>query len=363
MISEVVVVGAGPIGLAAAISLAKQGLVVRVFEARQPPLDKPCGEGLMPAGVGRLLALGVDLPGVELQGIRYRAPGLLAQAHFPAARGRGVRRLALHQAMVDRAAALSIAIEWGERVDEVNPTGSVTTASGRTIKADLVVVADGARSKLRAQLGLAGRGRSRERFGVRAHYACAPWTNLVEVHFHPEAEAYVTPVADHEVGVALLTSQRPPRFKELLRCFPELGDRLSGSTQTSQPTGTGPLEQRARGRRQGRVVLVGDAAGYLDAITGEGLTLGLEEVALLTDVVLGGDLEGYDPRIAKLISQADRLARLWLLTDQRPRLRARALRCLSRDPGLLASLLTAHVGGGNPKITDVLRLGFGLACA
>src|SRR5512135_476662 len=92
---DLVVVGGGPIGLATAIEAALAGMVVTVIEPRPSPVDKACGEGLMPAARQGLLRLGVEPEGMDFHGIRYLAPGASAVARFRRGPGLGVRRTTL----------------------------------------------------------------------------------------------------------------------------------------------------------------------------------------------------------------------------------------------------------------------------
>ena len=93
------------------------------------------------------------------------------------------------------------------------------------------------------------------------------------MHWAPDCEAYVTPVGPRQVGVAFLATGAPLRFDDALARFPALAARLGPPAST--PRGAGPFEQPTRRRTAGRSLLVGDAAGYLDPLTGEGLRLGL----------------------------------------------------------------------------------------
>lgn len=109
----------------------------------------------------------------------------------------------------------------------------------------------------------------------------------------------MTPVAEDLVGVALLC--RPPaRWDGTWQDFPELARRLSGSEQVSALRGAGPLRQRVRSAVRGRVLLVGDAAGYVDALTGEGLTLGTAQAFAAVDAVLAGSAAQYARRAPAL---------------------------------------------------------------
>ena len=205
---DLVVVGAGPAGLATAIAAQRAGLAVIVLDkARGPVLDKACGEGLMPDAVAHLRALGVALPvgiGMPLRGIRYCEGQLVASGAFPGLPGLGLRRTTLHAALVARATELGVDLRWGQAVSALLADG-VAVGSDR-LRAGTVVGADGLHSRLRtwAQLGRRSDSRIPARFGVRRHYATPPWSDHVEIHFGPECEAYVTPVGDNEIGVALL---------------------------------------------------------------------------------------------------------------------------------------------------------------
>lgn len=288
---DLVVVGGGPVGLMTALHARLADLDVVVLEQRPGSLDKACGEGLMPDAVRRLRAVGVDPRGIDLTGIRYTDGRRDAVARFTAGRGRGVRRTELVAALRQRARELDIPV-LERRV------ASVVRHAGHVVADDVVaahlVAADGLHSRVRAQLGLGRPGGSGpRRFGVRQHYRVPPWTDLVEVHWSATAEVYVTPVADDLVGVAVL-ALRPVDLVGAVREVPELWDRLTGRATAGPAMGAGPLLQRTTARVCGRAMLVGDAAGYVDALTGEGLRVGFAEAQAAVSAVVCGDPARYE---------------------------------------------------------------------
>ena len=131
------------------------------------------------------------------------------------------------------------------------------------------------------------------RFGLRRHYRLAPWTDLVEVHWSAGAEAYVTPVADDLVGVAILGGAHGD-FASRLAAFPALRERLAGAGPGSEVRGAGPLRQDVPRRSAGNVLLVGDASGYLDALTGEGIGAALAQAAVLAECLAAGRPGDYE---------------------------------------------------------------------
>lgn len=295
---DLVVVGAGPVGLATAVGGAQQGLSVVVLDPRAGPTDKACGEGLMPGARASLAGLGVRLrhgpDARELAGIRYLSPGHVAQASFRDGPGLGVRRTVLSSALDARAAELGVV---RQRVRAGTP---VTDGDGVLVgglRARWCVAADGLHSPTRRALGLDGvpGPRGRRRFGLRRHYRTAPWGDHVDVLWARDAEAYVTPVAPDVVGVAVLTDVEGDLDSHLAR-FPSLAARLSGVPHASSTRGAGPLRQVARRRRAGRVLLVGDAAGYVDALTGEGIAVGLACAREAVSCVVADDASDYEQR-------------------------------------------------------------------
>ena len=291
---DVLVAGGGPAGLATALYATARGLRAAVVEPRVAPIDKACGEGLMPPAVTALCALGVTPPGLPFHGIRYLDRRHAVDGRFAAGPGLGVRRTALHAALADAVARAGIEVVPG-RVTELSQDEYGVTAAG--LRARWLVAADGLHSPVRRLVGLApaaqAASRRATRHGLRQHFAVAPWADLVEVYWAAGAEAYVTPVAPDCVGVAFLTAE-PGGYDQWLARFPVLQARLDGAGVRSEVRGAGPLRQRVPRRVAGRVLLVGDAAGYVDALTGEGIGLALAEAEAAVDCLVAGRPDRYE---------------------------------------------------------------------
>jgi flavin-dependent dehydrogenase len=275
--TDLLIVGGGPGGLATALYARRQGLSVIVAEPRENPVDKACGEGLMPGGLGELMSLGVDPVGMPFRGIAYLSEHRRAEARFRDGPGRGVRRTTLHAAMAARAKEQDN--EWiSTRIKSVRQDAHGVTAAG--VRARWLVAADGLHSTVRRAVGISAVAGKPRRYGVRWHYRVPAWSEFVEVHWSPWGEAYVTPVESDLVGVAILSRHRPD-----LAWFPRLAHHLGGAPP-GQPRGCGPLRQVVSSRVAGRVLLVGDAAGYEDALTGEGISLAVKQArAAVTAIV------------------------------------------------------------------------------
>lgn len=323
---DLIVAGGGPAGLATALYADRVGLRTVVLDPRPGPIDKACGEGLMPGAVRALEALDVELRGQEIRGIRYADRAQQVDAAFRTGRGLGVRRTDLHAALSETLAARGIPVV-SRSVGAVEQDADSVHAGGLTGR--YLAAADGLHSPIRRQLGLdrplpSGRG---QRWGQRRHFAVTPWTDVVEVHWSRNAEAYVTPVAANLIGVAVLSSIRAS-FDDLLAGFPSVAGRLPGTAATAV-RGAGPLRQRARRRVAGRVLLVGDAAGYVDALTGEGIAVGLSCAEQLVACVAAGDPHRYE--------------RQWLRASRRYRMITSSLLWARRRPYLGRAIVPAAV--------------------
>lgn len=314
---DLLVVGGGPVGLATAIGARLAGLDVTVVDPRTGPIDKACGEGVMPDALDRLHALGVDPDGVAIRGIRYVSSSTSAVARFSRGPGRGVRRTTLHEALTQRARDLGVVLV-STRVDAIEQDGEGVEAAG--IRARYLVGADGLHSSVRRLLGLESSVAGQARFGIRQHFTVPLWTDLVEVHWLPDCEVYVTPVGESLVGVAVLGSA-PLSLDDAIARVPSLAARLTDAPIASMARGAGPLRQSSSARTRGRALLVGDAAGYVDALTGEGLRVGFTEAEALVRAVVHEDPMAYEADWRRVTRSYRWLTHGLVWAGARPRLR------------------------------------------
>lgn len=374
--TDVLIVGGGIAGSTLAILLARQGLTVELFEQGRFPKEKPCGEGLMPAGVAVLERMGLAdiIGGAPFYGVRYHLNNLTAEGRFPETQGmpfagRGQRRRHIDQVLFQAAAATTgAAAHTGTRVDRpLRENGRVVgvVVEGQPQRAKLVVAADGVHSRTRHLLGL-DIPLKRKRFGARMHFRLAdehkqpPW---IDLFIAPGYELYVTPLPDHEILVAGLAEAvvlSEPIEKTLVRwcsAQPLLAARLEGAEQVSAPHCIAPLAGRARCGVMPGAILLGDAACFLDPITGGGMAQALMTAELLVSYVFHG-VGNHDHWIWAFERERQALLRDYRLLTQsvlwlarHPKLGATVLSLLRISPSLFSHFI--GVAGGVRQLFSV----------
>ncbi|HEV2419774.1 MAG TPA: FAD-dependent monooxygenase [Terriglobia bacterium] len=364
MKTDVLIAGAGPAGLAAAIALRQKGFEVVTADPAHPPIDKACGEGVMPEGIRALTALGVAIDpraSFPLRGIRFLRGSVAVEAAFPRGRGAGIRRTALYRALLHRATEAGVVMLWGAQLRA--HAGEPVSVGGRPVQCRWLVGADGQNSQVRQWAGL---GRARPvatRFGFRRHYQTEPWSDSVEVYWGKHGQMFVTPVGPTEVCIALLTRHPQARVANQLPLFPEVARRLKDAKPTSSERGGITVSRSLRAVCRGYTALVGDASGSVDAITGDGLCLGFQQAVALAQAIERNDLALYQAAHRKIMNTPALMARLMLALDRHPWLQRRALRGLAGEPWLFSRLLAVHLGAAAPAafgLRGVLTLGWKL---
>jgi 2-polyprenyl-6-methoxyphenol hydroxylase-like FAD-dependent oxidoreductase len=176
-----------------------------VADGAKPPIDKACGEALMPEAITALERLGVVVPAAEafpVRGVRFLSSGLSAEADFPSGNsGLSVRRTALHRIMTERAAGLGVDLLWQNVVTGIS--SQEVRVGNRTIRTRWIVGADGANSRVRRWANLDVQSRARLRYAFLRHYRVEPWTDRMEIYWGKNSQGYAMPVSNQEVSVAV----------------------------------------------------------------------------------------------------------------------------------------------------------------
>lgn len=351
------ILGGGPAGLAAAIALTQAGYRATVIDHAVLPIEKACGEGLMPDGVAVLKRLGVTIPfnaGFRFTGVRFFDARSSVSADFTESAGVGIRRALLHDLLRIRAQDLGVHCFWGVKElllpDPNIEINRCINVDGQFVEADLIVGADGQNSLVRRTYGLDHVVHETRRYGFRRHYRIAPWAPYVELHWGPKCQVYITPVGKNEVCVVSLSRNPRLRLDDTLEHFPALQARLAPAERASRDKGALTVSRKLRRVHRDGVVLVGDASGSVDAISGEGLCLGFKHaLSLASALASGGDLDRYQTEHRKINRQPHGMALLMLALDGNLAFQKRALASLARHPKAFSSLLSVHIGARLPR--------------
>ena len=361
--TDVLIVGGGPAGLATALAVRQKGLRAVVADSAAPHIDKACGEGLMPDSIAALAALGVELDRrhyVPFKGIRFIGSESCAEAQFPRSPGAGIRRVALHDALVEHAAAAGVHLAWRHRISDVS--GHSAYLNGRLISYRWIVGADGGNSIMRRSSGLDAGEPISTRYGFRRHYKIQPWTDFMELHWAKGCQTYVTPVSDSEVCVALISRDSQLRIDGALPLFPNLARRLADAIPSSPERGAVSATRKLRRVQIGNLALAGDASGSVDAVTGEGLCLAFRQSIALAGAMAAGDLTAYETAHRRIRFRPAMMAEMLLWMDRNQWVQSRALAALSKRPRVFSRLLAMHIGAASAGdiATSVFKLGWSI---
>ena len=354
---DVFVIGGGPAGLAAAIAARQRGMSVAVADGTEPPIDKACGEGLMPETIAALSELGVEIQpdaGYRFRGIRFLQHDAQVGGEFPQGLGVGIRRTILHEWLIARAEECGVQLLWRTPVAGISEAG--VHLFGKFVASRWIVGADGSGSRVRRWSGLDGPARQNQRYATRRHYRVRPWTDHVEIYWGHRAQAYVTPIGREEVCIVVMaTHAEDAAFDSVLRDCPQLKQRVAGATLASRERGAITQMHSLRDVHSGNVALVGDSSGGVDAITGEGLRLAFRQAIALADAMERNDLPSYARAHRKQAWKPALMGDLLLTLARNDRLRTRSFRMLAKRPPLFARLLAVHAGRG--ALVDWLSAG------
>lgn len=343
--TDVIIIGAGPAGIATAIAANQRGFSTVVIDARTPPIDKPCGEGLLPQGVAALRDLGIHLNSdlaVPFAGIRFTGGESSAYAKFPDAPGFALRRVRLHQLLVERAIDAGVIFQWSTRVTKIDSLQ--VTAGNMQIRYTWLVGADGQNSLVRKWAKLGPLRTSGRRFGFRRHFRVQSWPNFVDVYWGQGCQMLATPTAAHEVCVSVLSRDAGFRISQALPQFPQLAGRLRDAAPVTRELGNTTSLNRLAAVARGRVALVGDASGSVDAITGHGLSLAFQQAIFLAEAFERENLAHYESAHRKIAVMPALMSRLMLMMDRNSWMRRKTLRLFENMPDLFAKLLSIHAG-------------------
>jgi flavin-dependent dehydrogenase len=342
---DVLIVGGGPAGLAAAIALRKKGLSCLVVDSQPPKIDKACGEGLMPDALEALETLGVRLTekdGHVFKGIRFASDRHQVHASFPEGFGIGVRRTQLHERLIEHAEYVGAELSWNSRVELVDR--NKTLVNGEPVSHKWLIGADGQASKVRRWSGLDSSPKKSVRYGFRRHYEVKPWSDSVEVHWSRRGQLYITPISADCICVVLVSADSTHGRRDLLADFPAVAYRLANASHVTEQRGAATVTRKLERVADRSIALIGDASGSTDAVTGEGLAMSFRQALALSQAISAQNLEYYNTAHRSIGKLPHRMGFLMLLMDRWPALGSRAIQALSSSPDLFEDLIAIHLG-------------------
>ncbi len=303
---DVIIVGAGVAGSTTASLLGQQGFRVLVLEKKVFPRTKICGEGLMPTGVGILQSLGI-LSHFQCQsvhpffGIEFYLPGNRhLELDFSEVSSRlcgwVAPRITLDHLLATHAAKQpDVMLREGFNVQNVRLHPTEVEVAGlygdhwERYNAKVLIGADGIHSRFHYSFGVRRQRPRFRRLALRAYFHhLSGCRNVVEVHTSKAGEAYVAPLGESRAGVTLLlyapltccqTGSLQNFYLERLRQFTTLWERVVDSHPETVES-TAPIALRLSQSHAQRLILVGDAAGAVDPVTGQGMTVALRDAQL-----------------------------------------------------------------------------------
>jgi menaquinone-9 beta-reductase len=391
---DVIIVGAGVAGSASAIALGEEGYQVLLLDRAVFPRHKTCGEGIMPEGVRILESLGVlphvfEQGGFRVRGLRFRSQaGVWAQADFPPVGGEPAYSVVIRRYELD-----NLLVEWAKRLANVTVREGFAVAGAihedgvirgvighpvkkpertQTFRAPLTLAADGMNSRFHNRYGIEKRVFRRQRWGLSGHLRGVVGLDpYIEVMFQEGSEVYVAPMGRDTTLAAILIEKEGMRafrgnlarqYHDFLKATPGLGERLRETEVIPPVGGRGPLGFTVRPIYLPGLLLIGDSAGFVDPITGEGMTLALKSVRaavpIINDAFAAGDfgpstLSRYALERARVTEDVNKLTRLMLQVSRYPAVADRAIRRLSKDEELFQKLVGIVTGTSRYRDFDL----------
>ncbi len=324
---DVVIAGAGPAGALAATILARAGVRVRVFDRARFPRHKLCGDTLNPGALAVLrrhadVAALVD-GGDPIDGMLLTGPaGVRVRGEYGGGEaGRSITRHVLDHWLVGRATDAGAAVEQNVVIRDVTMDGDrvggvIATGRGRSVRhpARMVLAADGRRSAIAIGRGLSRQPQRPRRWAIGGYFSgVTGMTSLGEMHVRRGHYIGVAPVAGGLTNACLVFPHPPSRgrfggpgdlgelplarpaaaLSRALNADPELSARFANARPVGAPVMLGPMAVDAVAAGEPGLLLAGDAAGFIDPMTGDGLRfalVGAELAAAVIIEVLGGSL-------------------------------------------------------------------------
>jgi len=380
---DVAIAGGGPAGSAAAIVLAQAGLQTLIVDKSQFPRNKACGEYLSAGAVDRLRSLGLEPElapqAAALDGIRLSGNGVRVELRF-SEKGWALPRLrlddALHRAALARGAAFLHARVEDLREQDSGALLTVREPSGelREIAARFVIGADGAQSVVAKKCGLSLAPRGEQRFALGGHYSgLRELDAFVEMFVEGRSYFAVNPFDAAHANIMVIVREKDLTarkndvdefIRDRARALSGGAARFAGAQLEGKRVAVGPLAHSARGITAGSVLLAGDAAGFVDPFTGQGVYLALRAgiaaaraiaAAVAATASARDSLDRYASELSAEMRRREKLARIVRSFTGSTMLSKRAARNVERDPERAQALIDAIAGSG--PVEPALRFG------